>query len=145
MKKIISALLVILSCSTVSSQQTQPVPQPNKQDYLQKSKEQKTAAWLLLGGGAALTVGGSMLFAENFDIFSTGTSSGEAGGAIMMIAGVGAMGGSIPLFIASARNKGRADEAPLAIVLKMEKGADIRIQGITKNYYPALSLKMMLR
>ncbi|HET9747448.1 MAG TPA: hypothetical protein VFP97_17150, partial [Chitinophagaceae bacterium] len=90
-------------------------------------------------------VGGTILFAENFDLFSTTSNSGETGGAIMMVAGLGAMGGSIPLFIASGRNKRKAEDAPVAIYFILEKGTDLRIQGLTKNYYPALSLKMNFR
>ena len=73
------------------------------QFYLQKSKSQKTIAWVLLVAGAALQVAGSVSYADN--LFEESTSGADA----MMIVGSLASIVSIPLFISAAKNKGRAE------------------------------------
>ena len=86
----------------------------NKDYYLQKSKNQKTAAWILLGGGAALFGAGLAVqtrvddFTNVFDVFNQDRYHGFGARAALMTSGAVAMGGSIPLFIASSRNKNLA-------------------------------------
>ncbi len=55
MKKIISILLVVVISMTSFSQQINPKVSLTKQHYLQKSKHQINTAWMLLGGGFALS------------------------------------------------------------------------------------------
>ena len=43
------------------AQQTDTVKPMARQDYLDKSKRQKTTAWVLLGGGAALIAIGLLI------------------------------------------------------------------------------------
>ena len=99
-KTAILFLLIVLSASTFS-QQTNPVPTVTKPDYLQKSKNQKTAAWILLGGGTALAAGGFIWASSN--IFST-----SSGPEVLLLVGIGCMTGSIPFFISSSKNRKRA-------------------------------------
>ena len=47
MKKTVCIALMMVTVISIFSQQTPSV----KTDYLQKSKNQKTGAWVLLGGG----------------------------------------------------------------------------------------------
>lgn len=71
--------------------------------YLQKSKKQKTAAWILLIAGAA--AGTTALLVGSGEE----TSFDEAGsGAVIGGIGLLSMAGSIPLFIASKRNKNKS-------------------------------------
>src|SRR4030095_9061607 len=51
MRKIIVFSLFVVSFLSCFSQQTNPSNALTKEEYLQKSKHQKTAAWVLLGGG----------------------------------------------------------------------------------------------
>ena len=99
MKKIILfATFLILSASSFS-QQTNSHPSLTKQDYLQKSKNQKTTAWVLLGGGAALILVGDLIGNQKE------STLGDAGtGVVIAGAGVLSMLGSIPFFIASGKN-----------------------------------------
>jgi len=61
MKKIILfAMLLTLSASSFG-QQTKPSPDLTKQDYLLKSKKQKKAAKIMLGGGAVLSLTGFII------------------------------------------------------------------------------------
>ena len=89
---------------------------------LQKSKKQKAAAWWLLGGGAVAAITGLSIISNDVskdlsDGFTTIFSFGyvtpaehkhSAAGPILLIAGTGAMLGSIPLFIRAGNNKGKA-------------------------------------
>ena len=57
MKKIIIYSLLMIFSTTAFCQQTKTVTaQLTKTDYLKKGKNQKTAAWLLLGGGATVSL-----------------------------------------------------------------------------------------
>ena len=61
MKKIIVfAMLMIISAASFS-QQTKPSPALTKQDYLQKSKNQKTIFYILAGTGGVMTTGGLIM------------------------------------------------------------------------------------
>jgi hypothetical protein len=78
---------------------------------LKKSARQKTAAWILLGTGAGLTIAGGIVGTNAvknqdnpFDIFPRGSLAGGA----MIAGGLAAMVTSVPLFLASARNKKKA-------------------------------------
>lgn len=51
MKKIIAFILMIFFTASCAFAQT-------KNSYLLKSKHQKTAAWIMLGGGTALVIAG---------------------------------------------------------------------------------------
>lgn len=96
MKKMISLAMLLAVVVTSFSQQTESSPVLTKQDYLQKSKSQRTSAFILLGTGAALlavAAPGNV----SFDILP-----------ILVIGGGAAIVGSIPLFIAAGKNKRRA-------------------------------------
>jgi hypothetical protein len=137
MKKVITGIVILMLCHTVFSQQQTPAPTLTKQDYLQKSKSQKTTAWILLGGGAALVVAGSALFADDFNLYEADSGTG---GGVMMVAGAVAVGASVPFFIASARNKGRA--SAMAAGIKLEQNNMIGQNGLVFRNYPAVTLKI---
>lgn len=119
MKKIIISVVLLSIASASFCQQTTTEPiQIAKTDYLKKSRNQKTAAWLLLAGGIVTTgigivvasVGAANdLVNSAVDLFSTGSSSSKSsGGEGIIIAGLFLQAASIPLFITSANNKRRA-------------------------------------
>ena len=75
----------------------------DKEYYLQRSKNQKTAGMaLLIGGGVA--IGAGLLIGNS----SESSFDDAATGAVIGGVGVLAMLGSIPLFIASGKNKRKA-------------------------------------
>ena len=51
---------MLLSFTINSFSQVEKAPKLSKEYYLQKSKNKKTAAWILLGGGTAMIVGGAI-------------------------------------------------------------------------------------
>ena len=138
MKKIICfSLLLIISVASFCQQTTTVTPTLTKADYLQKSKNQNSTAWVLLSGGTTLiTVG--LLIGDNKN-----ASFGDAGTGIIM-GGLGFLStlGSIPLFIASGKNKRKANAA--TVFFKMEKIAVIQQTGFASRSYPIFSLRISL-
>lgn len=103
------AILFLCLCSLGSFAQ----PQSLRDSLFQKSSNQKTAAWILLGGGGALIMVGAILEsrkAENelLSIFDADLKSNSAAGEILLISGLASMAGGIPLFIASHKNSTKA-------------------------------------
>lgn len=72
--------------------------------YLQKSKNQETGAWVMLGGGMALSVIGFVGVLSN--AFATDNSAEPY--AIVALTGFGLALGSIPIFIVSGHNARKA-------------------------------------
>jgi hypothetical protein len=130
-------ILIILLTSHASSAQI-------KADYLTKSKHQKTAAWIMLGGGFGLGIAGAVvglngtvdLLSGQFD--KAGNNIGAGG--ILIIAGGAAMLGSIPLFIAAGKNKRKGMSLSFS-----NQPTPALVKNITGNrYVPSISLKLNL-
>ena len=138
MKKLTVTLLAALYFLSATGQDTL-----TKDFYLQRSKNQKTAAWVLLGGGALATIGGAIWFNETFsiDIFGPDKNPGENTAGFVMIAGVGAMLGSIPLFISSAHNKKRAES--MAVFIGTERLPVLAARKVNLNY-PVVGVRIGL-
>ncbi len=148
MKKIVLLLLLLAVLFTGFSQPVTKVTPMLKSDYLKKSKNQKTAAWILLGGGAAFTVTGYII-GLNSAVSSFGNiiTTGRPGktftaGTILFFTGTAAMLSSIPLFIASAKNKRRSMAA--TAFFKMETAPVILRSSFVQQSYPAISVKINL-
>jgi hypothetical protein len=135
MKKIRVYFLLLAMPATSFCQKTNDSVPVIKTDYLAKSKNQKTAAWVLLGGGTAL-IGAGFLIGDNknstFDDAATGA----------LLAGVGVLSaiGSIPLFIASGKNKRKAMKG--STFIKMESILLLQKPSFTQNSYPAFSVSL---
>ena len=136
MKKIIIYAMLLFVTASSFSQQLNPI-QLTRQDYLKKSKNQKTAAWVLLGGGIALMGTGILIGSGNEVSFDNAETS-------VIIAGIGVLStiASIPLFIASGRNKRKAMNA--STYFKIEKTQTIQQTGISFHPLPAISIKINL-
>lgn len=142
MKKIVLiVLLVSISFSSYSQRITKDMSEANH--YLEKSKKQKTAAWILLSGGTVMCASGYVAFIyeglQGDGIYGTKAKIAVA----IFYAGGAAIIGSIPLFIASARNKGISMSATAG--LKMESNISQLLPSFAKASYPALSLKINFR
>jgi hypothetical protein len=135
MKILIACLALLIMANSVQSQTTNTTP-TTKQDYLKRSKSQKTAAWLFLAGGGTLIVLGSK-DVDNKLGNSEGTRSTAA-----IVAGIGCVSVSTVLFIASARNKKKGES--MALDFKMEKAPVLQQRGLAYTSYPALTLRLKL-
>ena len=118
MKQILISMIMLLTVQQTFPQYKDTARIHHTQDFDLKSKNQKSAAWVLLGGGTALVAGGLLIGNR-----STSSFDDAAAGAIMGGLGVISALGSIPLFLASGRNHRRAIGS-----------AQIRLQA-----YPSLS------
>ncbi|HMK26943.1 MAG TPA: hypothetical protein VK483_13010 [Chitinophagaceae bacterium] len=151
MNKIILFILLLTMSATLFSQQTNTLPALTKQDYLRKSKNQKTAAWILVAGGAAMIVTGGVVWSNEInkkaetdpfgawaDMYTT--TSGDW----IAVAGVVAAAGSIPLFIAASKNKRKA----MSLSFKKETVPSRLLSGQKGSFVnqsiPSLSLKINL-
>ena len=133
MKRIFIMLAVILIGISVTAQQT-------KEDYLQKSKNQKTAGWIFTAGGGAMVIAGLVLISSDPSYFS-----GETVGALLAVGGGAAVTTGILLFNASNRNKKKAEGLAMTLDLKLEKAVLLENLTLQNNYYPALSVKLELK
>jgi len=133
MKKfLISILLILFGISVIG----QPL---TKEDFLRKSKNQKTWAWILTGGGIATAIGGIVISTSNISYFP-----GETVGPIMIAAGGAAIGGGIILFLASKKNENKGNELTV-LNLKMEKRTIYTLSRAYNCYFPALSLGIRIK
>ncbi len=149
MKKIIPFLMLLILSTTSFAQQTNPTLALSKQNYLQKSKNQKTAAWIMLGGGFVMSATGFTISLVNGigDAFAgliTGDNSSSGNsidmGSVFFTAGAAAMFGSIPLFIASGRNKRKA----MSLSFNIQQVMQPEQYGFANHNIPSLSLRMTL-
>jgi len=126
-----------------SFSQTQTVT-PIK-DYAKKSKNQKKAARILLCGGAALVATGVIIPQGEFKSYSILLYPEHKNDAIkgtFILAGALSALGSIPLFIASKRNKRKANKATISF--KNEKVLFFHKNDFFLESQPSLNLKIGL-
>ncbi len=149
MKKLMPLILSTLICFNVCSQpDTSSIPKMQSTDYsslLKKSKSQNTAAWLLLAGGTAMIITGGVIWAnevdkksENDPLAALYTTKGSLITAIGFVAALG----SIPLFIASGKNRRKA--AAMSGSLRLNDASILQGYTLRRINYPALSLTISL-
>jgi hypothetical protein len=85
-------------------------PKKDADYYIAKSNDQRTTAWVLLGGGALCTGIGVLIFPKDYGIFgnSSETESKATLSVVLSIVGFAAMISSIPVFVTAAKNKRKA-------------------------------------
>ena len=127
MRKIILSAMVILWTVAVSAQQTDSIKKATKEHYLQLSRSQRTGAFILLGVGVAL-IAVAAPGDVTFDVLP-----------ILAAVSAGAIIGSIPLFIASIRNKKKAKK--ISAYLEIQKMPAMAQAGVSLRTLPALSIK----
>ena len=100
MQKTVFLFIILIIAVSAFSQQSSPSSTLLKQDYLGKSKKQKTTAAILFGGGLLSTYAGLATLAGKCAPESANTDN-----FIMIGAGFTAIVTSIPLFVISHINK----------------------------------------
>ncbi|MGZ8517122.1 MAG: hypothetical protein ACXWWD_07225 [Chitinophagaceae bacterium] len=142
MKQLLTIFLVLHLASPSLAQTTEPSDNRSATDYLLKSNKQKTAGWILLGGGAGLTGIGLVVGASTvWNDIVEGNNNGSMAAGIMMVTGLASMAGSIPLFIAAGKNRKRAAGAVSFI---MENSTIIDQWAISARQYPAIAIRLSL-
>ena len=150
MKKIISCIACLLMTLIAMTQEkaADDAFATTRQDFLNKAKKQKTAALGLLIGGGALTIGGIAWAANDFEIDLNGIfdpnyqepEDNSTAQGVLILTGAAAMLGSIPLFIASRKNRRRAME----ISFKNEWVPQLQNNLVYQRAIPAISLRISL-
>lgn len=99
------------------------------QIYLKKSKDQKTASWILLGTGVTLNLIGAFIVPNDLES-SEKLKSSQTGPALFLVGSVSALM-SVPLFISGERYKARADIllSEREIPISFEKGRNISLSS----------------
>jgi hypothetical protein len=133
MKKSITTFLILAVFTTGYGQQTtETIQEITKADYLKKSKNQKRAAWILAGVGTLSVILGTIEVNPEY-----GENSNSS---FFLAGGLVAIGASVPLFIASARNKKKG------MSLSFKNNTVPRLCNNNLNYIsiPSISLKIGL-
>lgn len=134
MKKAYAVLMIVFFTLKLSAQLSSYTPDFYYQDYNEKSKKQKTWAWILTGSGAALLLSGLIVYNSEQSYFPN-----QEVGTALMIGGGAAITGGIILFTAAARNK-----KEVSLQLKGENTIALQRTGARKKYIPALSFQVKL-
>jgi hypothetical protein len=157
MKKIIMSIMLLTMSNTIFSQQINPTPTFTKQEYLLKSKHQKTAAWILLGGGFTLSmigvisatpkvaedVGSAIVIIPGIIVGVPPPETPQndyTAETILLISGTAAMITSISLFIASGKNKRKA----MSLSFINESAPQLQKGSFVYKTIPSLKLKISL-
>lgn len=133
MKKI-TLCLILLIFGFQSFSQTPP--EGSAEYYRQKSKNQKKTAWILLGAGTVMAVGGGIGFNRSWNLPEHYTETDIFG--FIMLAGIVSDLVSIPVFISSGRNARRASRVSVSTQL-------IDFPRVNNSYvepHPAISIKI---
>ena len=134
MKKIIICFALLIVANSIYSQQNNPSATLTKKDYMQKSKNQKTAAWLFMGGGVGLSILGFKA-ETRLDDNSKNSSRGVA-----IVTGLAAISVGTILFITATQNKKRAE----SLSFRMEKAPQLQQGSLVYRSFPALSFRLSL-
>lgn len=137
MKKIIFSLLSLLIFAKTFSQTTTS-PAISKDYYLQKSKNQKTTAWVLLGAGIGMTVGG-LAINQDQPLYG-GSSNDNAKGLWLSYLGGATTLSSIPFFISGHKNKKRA----ASVTINNQRIFLSQQSSLCLTKQPAITLKINL-
>ncbi len=139
MKKIIIYFMLLVVSATSFSQSIIARQPLISEDYLVISKNQQTAAWILLGSGAAIAAIGGIIQlnhenkrAGGFDFDFTGAIIAIAGGVVCL--------SSVPFFIASAKNKRKG----IAITFKNVPAYQIKNSSLVYQPMTAVCFKINL-
>ena len=135
MKKILPIVIAIMYAGLAISQTTNTSQTLGKEDYLKKSKHQKTAAWILLGTGILSSALGSVQVNPDYG------ESENSNSKVFLIAGLAAIGASIPLFISSSKNRKKAN----SISLIFYQLPDLHQKNIASAIYPAIAFKLLIK
>jgi len=110
MKQLMLVVMIALSYCATAQEILAPV-KGSYEFYSQKSRKQKTGAWVLLAGGTVLSVVGITTSLANMTLFSQPTPEekrrGRFGNTLFVIGATTTLG-SLPLFFASTKNKKKA-------------------------------------
>jgi FAD/FMN-containing dehydrogenase len=138
MKQLIILIILVNLTTNVFSQQTREPKPPREpltqKEYRARSKDQVVGGIVLVTAGSGLIILGASVQkdATGFDYTGLGLEA----------LGIAAIAGSIPLFLISAHNHRKAKQ--LTVMIKTENTLAARLFIFSRQYFPAVSLKINL-
>lgn len=148
MKKAITFTLLLAFVTVSFCQQTVQKHSMTKTDYLQKSKKQKKAGWILIASGAALfTVSaiipkGELTGEISYPCLCQDVHQNDDIKAALGLAGAVSALGSIPFFIASGKNKRRANNA--SVFINAERKPVLQGMVLRNRSFPAIGIRITI-
>ena len=120
MKTIASTLICILLVVTTYSQDQSQILKFKKDFYLERSKKQNRAEWILLGGGAVFAAVGEIAYTARLNNADDVWAQFDEANKFTFTDVLGSIGyaaviTSIPLFISAGANKRKANRVSLSI------------------------------
>ncbi len=140
MKKNIICIMLLIFSVTSFCQQTKSLQPLTPEEYITKSKNQKTIGWIVFGGGTLVLAITAISSASNVCI-GTGCTK-RSPFPLTSFLGPAMMVSSAPLFIASARNKKIALE--ISTSLNFEKTKSVVQQPTVFQFFPVVGVKINL-
>jgi len=141
MGKIMICFMVIIMSFVTKGQQANPSPVLTKEDYLLKSKKEKTTAIVFAGvGSAMILVGGLVGIDDVGGIVDPADKDNSNLSGILVYGGLAVVAVSAPFFISSKKNKKKAAE----LSIKAQAFASIKNGTIVDRTVPSLSIRMPL-
>ncbi len=118
-----------------------PKKELTKQEYLKKSKSQRTAGGIILGGGAILIGAGLATSLGNglANLFEQEAKKNNSGD-VLTVLGVISIAGSIPLLISAGKNKRKA----LSFSVKNQPSQVLQNNRLYSKMIPSLTFKINL-
>ena len=139
MKRSFLILLCLLYFLNISAQNIESSPQQVLR-LSDKAKKQKSTGWILLGGGAGVTLIGAAIGVANvWDEILLEERGAVDAASVMVITGLVSMAGCIPFFIASGKNR---KKAAALVFIKMENSSYVSQYTKTDINYPAITLSV---
>ncbi|MBK7291723.1 MAG: hypothetical protein IPI78_16640 [Chitinophagaceae bacterium] len=142
MKKLILFLAFFSMLTKGFNQQIEaPKKELTKQEYLKKSKSQRTAGGIILGGGAILIGAGLATSLGNglANLFEQEAKKNNSGD-VLTVLGVISIAGSIPLLISAGKNKRKA----LSLSVKNQPSQVLQNNRLYSKIIPSLTFKINL-
>lgn len=136
MKKIVVFLWLIVFSLASFGQKTDSTTTIAKPDYMRKSNNQKVLAWVLTGGAVAIFVGAVVHDVNN--LFTD-----ESAGTGWYIASAAMLGGGITLFIASSKNRKKAND--LSFFMNLENVPTLQGAVVANHPVPSIGLSIKLK
>lgn len=139
-------LAILLFSSQLAFTQTDttaPSSADLKNEYLQKSRNQKGWAWGLLIGGTVLSaVGMAIAISELNQLFEDSSDDSDLATAFFIV-GAASMLGSIPFYAASKKNQRLAESA--GVSFDLEKWQGPRLSSAQQMNFPAIKIRIPIR
>jgi len=135
MKRVLCLFLILPFAGTLFSQQLNPPSGSTKQDYLKRSRKEKTTGWILSGQGVLFV---SMGLIDPKFLHNDPGEPGVRG--LTIVGGLVSIFGGVILFIGAAKDRKQV----VSLLLKHETVPQVYKPGFVSTTISSLALKVSL-